>query len=111
MEHTEDNKKVFAQIPASKKWVVVLSPRGAEIHQGLSGRTLTVLPFDDRNLADLICRCFNAHDPLRKQRDNLLAACEGLLRLIQGPYDVDNLTTQVRTTTEQAEAAIKKAER
>lgn len=68
--------KVLKEIESSKKWVVVLTNQHAEIHEGLLGRTITKLPFPDKEIADLICRCFNAHDPLTKQRNELLEACK-----------------------------------
>ncbi len=80
-----ENVETLKNIEFSKKWVVVLSKQGtADIHEGLLGKIIISLPFEKKETADLICRCFNAHDILVQQRDDLLNAGEDVLSVFVG---------------------------
>jgi len=101
-----EKEKILNSIENSNKWVVVLSADGtADIHEGLLGGIIISLPFEKKEIADLICRCFNAHDILVKQRDDLLAACRNLL-IFSG---CDSTCSDRKEAEKQAKAAITKA--
>lgn len=83
------NVETLKNVELSKKWVVVLSKQGTtDIHEGLLGKIIISLPFEKKEIADLICRCFNAHDILVKQRDDLLEACELGLNSMKGLLEI-----------------------
>jgi len=60
----------------SDKWVVVLCNEGAKIREGLLGKTIAILPFDDRDAAQLICRRVN-------NQFDLLDVCKEILSKLE----------------------------
>ena len=96
------DKETLKNVKFSKKWVVVLSNTGAEIHEGLLGRTITTLPFGDKMVADFMCRCVNTHDALMEQRANLLDALKQFQHWYYPDRDVANITGEMLVKMDKA---------
>ena len=104
------NTETLKSIESSKKWTVVLSEQGtADIHEGLLGKIIISLPFEKKEIADLICRCFNAHDILVKQRDELLEACKTAEVELEQRYKAQDGSPADKVALKIIKAAIAKA--